>query len=165
MPSCYISRRMNNSFGYPTHHLANTLDIEVDEVSIYSGDVLNMLSRAPYNGCTFPLVRQIVFLIVTDKTMRESKKAKRNVVAFVQRVKQMAPNVNNIWVLPMDYDTLRYNSSPIYGSLVSQLFQLDSRIQYCEERSLMVNANLELDCICNLVHIKYTTGSNGKSLI
>ncbi|KAJ2055726.1 hypothetical protein GGI17_006542, partial [Coemansia sp. S146] len=161
----YLGYRLNNNLGYPIHHLAKTLDINIDEVSIYSGDALKMLSRAPYDGCAFPLVGKIDLLIVTDRTLREGKKAKKNVVAFVQRVKGMAPNVNNIWVLPKDYDTPRYNSSSIYGSLVSQLFQLASRIQYCEDMCLLIKVNLELDRIDNLVHIKYTAGSDDKSAI
>ncbi|KAJ2877347.1 hypothetical protein H4R27_006250 [Coemansia aciculifera] len=164
-PSCYFGYRLNNNLGYPTHHLASTLEIEIDEVSIYSGDALKMLSRAPYNGCAFPLVSKIDFLIVTDRTLREGKKAKKNVVAFVQRVKEMAPNVKDIRVLPKDYDTRRYYSSSIYSSLVSQLFQLASRIQYCEDRYLLLKVNIELDRIDNLVHIKYTAGSDDRSVI
>ncbi|KAJ2751356.1 hypothetical protein GGI19_004531, partial [Coemansia pectinata] len=164
-PSCYIGYRINNNLSYPTHHLARTLEIEIDEVSIYPGDALKMLSCAPYNGCAFPLVSKIDFLIATDRTLREGKKAKKNIVAVLQRVKEMAPNVNDIWVLPKDYDTPRYNSSSIYGSLVSQLFQLASHIQYCKDRYLLLKVNLEFDRIDNLVHIKYTAGSDEKSVI
>ncbi|KAJ2056265.1 hypothetical protein GGI17_006283 [Coemansia sp. S146] len=156
--SFYIGYRMNNNLGYPTHHLAKTLDIEIDEESIYSGEALMMLSRAPYNGCAFPLVRRIVFLIVTDDGLEEGKRTKRNIVAFVQRIKQMSPSVNDIWVRPMDYDAPRFfSSSPIYSSLVARLFQLAVRVQYGDAGAPMTSVNLLPYDFCNIVHIKCTT--------
>ncbi|KAJ2860451.1 hypothetical protein GGH94_005510 [Coemansia aciculifera] len=160
----YIGYRMNNNLGYPTHHLAKTLDVEIDEESIYSGKALKMLSRKPYNGCAFPLVCKIVFAIVTDKDL-EGKRAKSNITKFVQRIKQMAPKVDDIWVRPADYNATCYESSPIYGSLVSQLFQLAHRVQYGEAGEPVTSVDLELDGICNLVHIKCTTGDYDESFV
>ncbi|KAJ2059268.1 hypothetical protein GGI17_004509 [Coemansia sp. S146] len=119
-----------------------------------------MLSRAPYNGCTFPLVRRIVFAIVMDKHLEEGKRDKSNIAKFVRRIKQMAPSVNDIWVRPADYD-----SSPIYDSLVSQLFQLARRVQYGEADVPVTSVDLEPGGICNLVHIKCTTGDDDESFI
>ncbi|KAJ2840825.1 hypothetical protein FBU31_000083 [Coemansia sp. 'formosensis'] len=160
-----IGYRMSNGLGYPTHHLAKTLDIEIDEESIYSGEALNMLSLAPYDSCAFPLVRRIIFLIALEDGFREGTEIANNAAAFVQRIKQMAPNVDDIWVRPLDHDGPRYNSSYIYDSLVSQLFQLAVRVQYSEIRVPLVPVNLDLVGISNLVHIQCTVGQNGKSVI
>ncbi|KAJ2881218.1 hypothetical protein H4R27_004231 [Coemansia aciculifera] len=152
--SFYIGHRMNNNLGYPTHHLAKTLDIEIDEKGIYSGETLMMLSHAPYNGCAFPLVRKIVFHILVDENLKEDMETKRNIVAFVQRIKQMAPNVNDIWVRPVQHYAPRFSSSPIYNSLVSKLLQLAGRVQYGATNDPLTPVDLELASICKLVHIK-----------
>ncbi|KAJ2102237.1 hypothetical protein GGI09_001324 [Coemansia sp. S100] len=99
-PSVTISRHTNINLGYPTHHLAKTLDIKVDERGIYSGETLKMLSCAPYDGYSFPLVRRIVFLIFmeerlpgsSDKVLVGEEVAERNILDFVQHFKLMAPN-------------------------------------------------------------------------
>ncbi|KAJ2431514.1 hypothetical protein GGF41_000513 [Coemansia sp. RSA 2531] len=165
--SVTISRHTNINLGYPTHHLAKTLDIEVDEKSIYSGEALNMLSRAPYDGCAFPLVRRIVFIIVMDNGLKEDNRVKRNTVAFIQRIRQMAPNVDDICIRPANYDYSRYDSIPIYNILATQLFQLARRIQHdgIDEALIRVEPTLELDGIYNLVHIKYATGKSNHSFI
>ncbi|KAJ2056693.1 hypothetical protein GGI17_006062 [Coemansia sp. S146] len=154
---------MNNNLGYPTHHLAKTLDIEIDEESIYSGEALKMLSRSPYDGCAFPLVRRIVLLLVTDDGLKEGKKAKRNFVAFVRRIKQMAPNVNDIWVRPMDC-TVTFASSPSYGDLVARRLQLAVRVQYGEASALMTSVNLLPYDFRNIVHIECITGDYNQSI-
>ncbi|KAJ2757433.1 hypothetical protein GGI19_000034 [Coemansia pectinata] len=160
-----IGHRMNNNLGYPTHHLAKTLDIEIDEESIYSGEALKMLSRVPYDGCAFPLVRRIVFLLVTDDGLKESKKTKRNIVAFVRRIKQMAPNVNDIWVRPMDYDAPRASTSLNYGNLVVRLFQLAVRVQYGDVCAPMTSVSLLPYDFRNIMHIKCITGAYDQSFI
>ncbi|KAJ2258445.1 hypothetical protein GGI13_000598 [Coemansia sp. RSA 455] len=161
-----IGHHINTNLGYPTHHLANTLDIKVDERSIYSGEALKMLSRAPYAGYSFPLVRRIVFLIFeyeklpgnSDKVLVGKEVAERNILDFVQHIKLMAPSVDNIWVRPPSDITSHVSFSPIKNSLVSKIFQLANRIQYSNTDMLFarVDLNLELGGICNLVHIKFT---------
>ncbi|KAJ2838647.1 hypothetical protein FBU31_000874 [Coemansia sp. 'formosensis'] len=156
---------MNNGLSYPTHHLAKTLDIEIDKESIYSGEALNMFSLAPYDSCAFPLVRRIIFLIALEEGFREGTEIANNAAAFVQRIKQMAPNVDDIWVRPLDCDGPRYKASYIYDSLVSQLFQLAVRVQYSEISEPLGPVNLDLVGIYNLVHIQSTVGQNGKNMI
>ncbi|KAJ2860194.1 hypothetical protein GGH94_005662 [Coemansia aciculifera] len=140
---------MNNNLGYPTHHLAKTLDIEIDEESIYSGEALKMLSRSPYDGCAFPLVRRVVFLLVTDDGLKEGKRTKTNIVAFVRRIKQMAPNVNDIWVQPMDC-IVTFASSPSY--------------EYGEASTLMTSVNLLPYDFRNIVYIECITGDYNQSI-
>ncbi|KAJ2755841.1 hypothetical protein GGI19_001302, partial [Coemansia pectinata] len=141
---------MNNNLGYPTHNLARTLEIEIDEECIYSGAALSRLSRAPYDGCAFPLVRRIVLLLVTNDYLTEGMKTESNTVVFVQRIKEMVPNVNDIWVRPLDCDAPRYNTSHIYGRLVTLLFPLVGHIQYNRAVMPMMPAALLSSIACNL---------------
>ncbi|KAJ2826687.1 hypothetical protein FBU31_003377 [Coemansia sp. 'formosensis'] len=72
-----------NDLGHPTYHLAKELIIELDEGAIYSGALLGTLTRAPYEGCAFPLVRKLIlriFMDMTDDDYKEelSKRALRS---------------------------------------------------------------------------------------
>ncbi|KAJ2771593.1 hypothetical protein GGI18_005014, partial [Coemansia linderi] len=79
---------------HPPHQLATDLIIEVDERGIYSGQALRMLSREPYEGCAFPVVRRVTFGIVLGNNIRAKPSvAAANIAAFVQRVNEMAPKV------------------------------------------------------------------------
>ncbi|KAJ2068986.1 hypothetical protein GGI08_000588 [Coemansia sp. S2] len=150
----------------PEEESENTLDIEVDEIGIYLGEVLKMLSCAPYSSYSFSLVRRIVFLIFIDKkfpgnldkVLVGKEVAERNILDFVQHIKLMAPNTKDIWVRPPSDTSICVSSSPIYNSLVSKIFQLANCIQYSETNMLLalVELKLELGGICNLVHIKFT---------
>ncbi|KAJ2057351.1 hypothetical protein GGI17_005692 [Coemansia sp. S146] len=51
--------------GYPTHHLAKELEIELEEKDIYSGNALKTLSLAPYDGCAFPLARKVTIMLIS----------------------------------------------------------------------------------------------------
>ncbi|KAJ2873994.1 hypothetical protein GGH93_002794 [Coemansia aciculifera] len=55
---------------YSTHLLAREITVFLDERTVYSGEALEMISRAPYDGCSFPLARKITFLFVKDMTDR-----------------------------------------------------------------------------------------------
>ncbi|KAJ2116641.1 hypothetical protein IW146_001365 [Coemansia sp. RSA 922] len=164
--SFHIGYHININLGYPTPHLAKTLDIEVDEIGIYLGEVLKMLSCAPYSSYSFSLVRRIVFLIFIDekfpgnldKVLVGKEVAERNILDFVQHIKLMAPSTKDIWVRPPSDTSICVSSSPIYNSLVSKIFQLANCIQYSETNMLLalVELKLELGGICNLVHIKFT---------
>ncbi|KAJ2811666.1 hypothetical protein H4S07_001913, partial [Coemansia furcata] len=56
----------SNKPSYPTHHLAKELWLIFDIGSVYSGKALQMLSAAPYEGCAFPLVREIIFELTSE---------------------------------------------------------------------------------------------------
>ncbi|KAJ2864939.1 hypothetical protein GGH94_002586 [Coemansia aciculifera] len=168
--------RLLNDLGHPTHHLAKELIIELDEDGVYSGEALRMLTHAPYEGCALPQTRKLTFSIfmdVTDedydhhvrdlsyKRRRRSKTSpsngmydsyasdedddairpnvdkttdpsvlEANISAFVQRIRQMTPRVVDIEVLPKPFH-YGEESRGLYGSL------------------------LQLNQICNLVHISF----------
>ncbi|KAJ2577898.1 hypothetical protein GGH95_003475, partial [Coemansia sp. RSA 1836] len=54
---------------YPLHRLAEELKIDIFGQDIYSGKALEILSSVPYDGCAFPVVRKIEFLIYFKKRL------------------------------------------------------------------------------------------------
>ncbi|KAJ2745068.1 hypothetical protein GGI19_006541 [Coemansia pectinata] len=66
----------------------------------------------------------------------------------------MTPRVVDIEVLPKPFH-YGEESRGLYGSLVTQLFQLAKRITYCDGRATSVPVELQLNQICNLVHISF----------
>ncbi|KAJ2431279.1 hypothetical protein GGF41_000616 [Coemansia sp. RSA 2531] len=89
-----------------TYHLARNLVIELNARSIFSGEALQVLSAAPYEGVVFPQVRKLTVILFFN-TWREGRKytcdslqynIARNINEFIQRVKQMAPATNKVAV-------------------------------------------------------------------
>ncbi|KAJ1923848.1 hypothetical protein GGI09_004636 [Coemansia sp. S100] len=58
---CDPSYHMRNDLGYPIHYLAKKLINGRHEQAVYTGEALEALMNAPYEGCAFPLVRCITF--------------------------------------------------------------------------------------------------------
>ncbi|KAJ2750152.1 hypothetical protein GGI19_005267 [Coemansia pectinata] len=52
--------------GYPTHHLAKELRVKLDIKAVYTGKALQVLSDAPYEGRSFPLIRKLIFSLTGD---------------------------------------------------------------------------------------------------
>ncbi|KAJ2336649.1 hypothetical protein GGI00_000712 [Coemansia sp. RSA 2681] len=154
--------------GYPTRQLTKQLCILVDERAVCSGEALELLRRAPYAGCAFPLVCTLTFIFVSDRTNKsivpDSLQAEVNISAFAQRVKQMAPAASEIKVRPSHQEGFR-GITPRFGQLVSQLFQLVGRIDLDLSRECSAPIELQLDCICNLTHMAYKFGGLGLQLI
>ncbi|KAJ2870295.1 hypothetical protein GGH93_005680 [Coemansia aciculifera] len=148
--------------GYPTHHLAKEIVIDVGERTVYSGKALDILSQKPYNGCAFPRARTLTLAIVSDDDDEDEDDttslavAAVNINAFVQRVKRMAPVVTKIGVRPSGFARPYYITGHHFSSLVSQLFQLVSSIDYHSFFDSRVPVELQLDGIRNLSHIRYT---------
>ncbi|KAJ2753679.1 hypothetical protein GGI19_002968 [Coemansia pectinata] len=126
---------------------------------ICSGQALKMLSRAPYNGCAFPLVRSITFNFIPPPWRRRNYivasrlRTNANFSAFVQRIKEMSPRLDKVNVAVHEYSPYRSQSTiQDFSSLVSQLFQLASRIEY-NTHIETAPMELQLNAVRNLVHI------------
>ncbi|KAJ2111309.1 hypothetical protein IW146_005448 [Coemansia sp. RSA 922] len=135
------------------------LEIVTNEGTTYSGEALDMLSHPPYDGCSFPNVRKLVLDLTTNGVrhdrMASSPRDMANIIAFVQRVKEMAPKVRHIRVIP--YSAFHCDSiSPNFNCLVSQLFGHATCVEYGKFRNNAVPVRLQLSDIRNLVYIKYT---------
>ncbi|KAJ2756340.1 hypothetical protein GGI19_000941 [Coemansia pectinata] len=143
---------------YPTNRLAKKLEVTLDVWDIYSGKSLQQLSTTPYDNCAFPLVRTLIFNIRVYKQSEEegdydhSKEdykipppgAEANILAFVQRVKDMAPaasvvylDVRGIYYEPFEGD------DPLVISLVSQLYRIvETTVITDRNRDLVFNPDL-----------------------
>ncbi|KAJ2061146.1 hypothetical protein GGI17_003256 [Coemansia sp. S146] len=153
--------------GYSTHHLAKDITVFLDEQSVYSGEALEVISRAPYDGCSFPLARKTAFIFVKDTTDRvdedvwnDPSKAEVNIDAFVNRIKQMAPLVGEITVQPAARDDMPSKYNHHFGDLVSRLYQLSCRIVYRCAMYTPDPVRLQRNIICNLSHLSYNSDSS-----
>ncbi|KAJ2069206.1 hypothetical protein GGI08_000471, partial [Coemansia sp. S2] len=183
--------RLLYDFRYPTHHLARELVIELLAKDIYSGKALRCLSQAPYDGCAFPLVRRITFIvfvdtIYTDYEAHDSAWVSRmnelfnlgednatgladiedrttdpleieaNISSFVQRVKEMAPELGEIEVRLVS-DTRPERTDRHVEELISQLFRLVSRVTYRDYDGYSAAVDLQINPVSNLVHIEHSS--------
>ncbi|KAJ2741303.1 hypothetical protein GGI20_005277 [Coemansia sp. BCRC 34301] len=148
--------------GHPTNLQAKELEIELEEPDIYSGAALMTLLCVPYQDLDFPLVRKISILFISDDMddysegcLTSQSKAATNIGAFVERIKQMALQVDGVRVSPKDFDQLPEVSNSFFSSLVLQLFQIATRIEYSHVDDLTIPSELQLSRINSLVTIKY----------
>ncbi|KAJ2883011.1 hypothetical protein H4R27_003052 [Coemansia aciculifera] len=86
--------------------------------------------------------------------------AEANIGAFVERIKQMAPLVDEIRVQPVDCDNMPSTSDQQFGDLASRLYQLAYRVKYSCFSYTADPIWLQQDVICNLSHISYTSASD-----
>ncbi|KAJ1922919.1 hypothetical protein LPJ71_001033 [Coemansia sp. S17] len=156
--------------GHTTHHLAKELEIELDERAVYSGMALEALSRAPYDGCAFPLVRKIALSLAMEELDDEDEgievdlsRAEANIREFVERIKQIAPTVSEIRVQLGDFETELTDN--LVGYLASQLYQLVGRIDYDYQIGTTAPIWQHLDTIRNLTHITYTSADSDKGVL
>ncbi|KAJ2069181.1 hypothetical protein GGI08_000487 [Coemansia sp. S2] len=93
----------------PSHQTAKELTLKFDAWAVYSGKALEHLSTARFEGCPFPHVRVLlVTLHINPKEAGDGDEfipaitkdypleMTANTTAFVQRLKQMAPGINEV---------------------------------------------------------------------
>ncbi|KAJ2061154.1 hypothetical protein GGI17_003264 [Coemansia sp. S146] len=150
--------------GYPTFYLAKELDIEIRKDVVYTGKVLDMLSRSPYDGCVFPWVSNITFIFHSnepdDDIVADPVQFKANIRAFSQWVKAVAPKVRNIWVLPASLGrppeiTSCYFGSSLPSSIFSSEGDMTQSLQLAQQnvstlQSLVLESNHDIN-VCGLV--------------
>ncbi|KAJ2810505.1 hypothetical protein H4S07_002635, partial [Coemansia furcata] len=150
--------RMLNYLGYPTHRLAKDIAIFICDQAVYSGKALEVMSRAPYSGCAFPLARKISFYFV-DEAMDVDENGRgfeANIGAFVERIKHMAPLVSEIRVQANNLNACAVFNR-YFSDLASRLYRPAHRIDYAHVLDNGDPILLQLDMICNLTHISYTS--------
>ncbi|KAJ2867188.1 hypothetical protein GGH94_000991 [Coemansia aciculifera] len=157
-----VDYRTLNNLGYSTHHSAKDITVLLDERTVYSGEALEVISRAPYDGCSFPLARKIAFTFVKERkdVMNDPLLVGANIVAFVERIKQMAPLVGEISVLIVDCDDMRGIADQHFGDLASRLYQLAYRVEYNYILDTEDSMRLQLDMIRNLTYLSYNSDSS-----
>ncbi|KAJ2460815.1 hypothetical protein GGF42_000592 [Coemansia sp. RSA 2424] len=148
------------------HHTPNSvreLHFVVSIQSISSGEALDRLSHAPFDTCAFPKAGTISCIfdlsLLPPYDAELTTDIEANVCAFVSRVKQIIPSPKDVCVQPSFVDTHMPQASGYhYGSLVTQLFQLASRVSYLAMLDSLP-MELQADNICGLVHFSYQSSS------
>ncbi|KAJ2885178.1 hypothetical protein H4R27_001549 [Coemansia aciculifera] len=162
-----VDYRTRNYLGYSTHHLAKDVTVFLDERTVYSGEALEVISRAPYAGCPFSLARKVAFIFVKEATDRADEdiwndllRAEANIDAFVNRIKLIAPLVAEIRVQPADRGGMPSISNQHFSDLASRLYQTAHCVEYGYGLDVADSMRLQLDIICNLTHISYASSSS-----
>ncbi|KAJ2868233.1 hypothetical protein GGH94_000220 [Coemansia aciculifera] len=136
--------------------------IKVDSMAVFNGQADEFLLRAPFNDCSLPLARTLMFSfglwqLEYAKRVLDSldpAETRANIRAFVGRVKQMAPRANEIRLeLVMELAEPPNIVKKYFGSLATQLYQL---VDWVELRSYssLARMGLQLHKVRDLVHIK-----------
>ncbi|KAJ2417267.1 hypothetical protein GGI10_000327 [Coemansia sp. RSA 2530] len=117
-----------------------------------------MLSREPYEGCAFPVVRRVTFGIVLGNNIRAKPSvAVANIAAFVQRVNEMAPKVKCFILSPKSSKVYSHSTGHYLDDLVTQLFQLVKQAVFERPEAFLSFQELRLDGVCNLASIRHST--------
>ncbi|KAJ2024149.1 hypothetical protein IWW57_003851 [Coemansia sp. S610] len=159
--------------GIPKYRFAKELCLWLDEQSVYSGKMLDMLLRESYDVGTFPMARSMLLCfmplplpedgIEVESIDIDSDEAEANLNAFVQHIKLMAPNVSNIKV--WGSDNRRYQpfaSSSRFQTLSARLYMLTNSIGFVST-SENLKIDLPLSLIHDVAHINYSSSEcNGQ---
>ncbi|KAJ2508791.1 hypothetical protein IWW47_000425 [Coemansia sp. RSA 2052] len=154
---------------YPTLHLATDLYLNLSIWSIYAGTALQQLSSAPYEDCAFPLVRQLTIgLCLGDKLKQISESrpptsldsyppdTTANIAAFVQRVRQMMPDIRKVDVGPdPSVQQLVVQRNAHIMDLIQQLYDVVEVKTVITHGCGVLVEYLDLEPIRNLVHVAY----------
>ncbi|KAJ2789004.1 hypothetical protein GGI18_002646, partial [Coemansia linderi] len=152
--------------GYPTDDLAKDVTVILDERNVFSGKALDRISRMPYGNGVFLRARTVKFHFVEDymdgnKSIAiDLSRADVNICAFVERIKRMAPLVSEIKVELAGRDDFPSKINQPFSDLVSQLYQLVSRIDYYHSSGEPDLLHLRLDATNYLSHINYSSESD-----
>ncbi|KAJ2486847.1 hypothetical protein IWW47_005473, partial [Coemansia sp. RSA 2052] len=135
----------------------------------FCGKALRQLSGAPYEGCTFPLVRQLeIRLTLGDEYSnalscypsssfdRYPPDTTANIAAFVQRVKQVAPDIRKVeaWSYS-DVEELVKRRDIHAVDLIKQLYGIVKTKTAITGYCRLLVEYLDLEPIRNLVHVAY----------
>ncbi|KAJ2460565.1 hypothetical protein GGF42_000759, partial [Coemansia sp. RSA 2424] len=152
------SAPQSTSNGPNAHLMAKTLDINVGMPCIYSGRALEMLTRAQYDSCVFPVVRSLTlncsFNLLScqkDKSINPAM-ASANTTAFSQRLLQIAPRARKLVVSNCDARGWSPCIAHDFRLLVSELVPAVEQLEYnVKEQDHDIIPTF--DGVCNLVHI------------
>ncbi|KAJ2461536.1 hypothetical protein GGF42_000125 [Coemansia sp. RSA 2424] len=152
-----------NRRSHAAYRLIRRLALSLDLHYIFSGRALQLLSREPFGNDLFPKTRVVKFDLRWYKNDMDRQLgaafrlayAEANICAFVQRIKQLAPMVNEIVVEPQFEPFVHEgNTAHFFGSLISQLWQLASRARY-EAFGPYTPMTPRLEAFPNLTRITY----------
>ncbi|KAJ2741443.1 hypothetical protein GGI20_005183 [Coemansia sp. BCRC 34301] len=149
----------------PHHHLSREIHVILCKKDLYTGRTTEALSRAPFDGCAFPMARKFVFtfcktagedLVWHDGQQKNAAaraaKIETNISAFVWRIKQMAPMATDFEVVGSAVSVSLPRDSEHVEHFLTQLFQTATRAVYnVDDKNMPLGLNTV--CISGLVHI------------
>ncbi|KAJ2015125.1 hypothetical protein GGI14_004464, partial [Coemansia sp. S680] len=153
-------------FEPPVRCLVKEIELVLCEAEIYNGDTLEQISREEYRDLQLPLAQRIRIIFTGDDKYNDKDEinvyeAETNVSAFLQWIRQLAPKLAEIDLCAPFSTGRAYRSlDQHYGGLVKRLLQLAKRVAFSENERC-VTSMLQLDGICDLVHLRY--GIHGDS--
>ncbi|KAJ2460648.1 hypothetical protein GGF42_000701, partial [Coemansia sp. RSA 2424] len=181
----YVGSRLSwplrfRKIDYPTHQLAKHLIYEVSFRSIYSGKALQWLSSAPYDGCAFPLVRKLAIRLCLDDEYRQIYEGNHppggldsyppettaNIAAFVQRVKQVAPDIRkvDVWSYSNAEELVKRRDIHIMD-LIQQLYDIVEVKAAITRDSVVLVEYMDLEPIRDLVRVAYRIEATSSRII
>ncbi|KAJ2055987.1 hypothetical protein GGI17_006423 [Coemansia sp. S146] len=176
-----VDYRTLNHLGYSTHHSAKDVTVFLDERAVYSGEALEMVSRAPYGGCYLPLARKIAFIFVREKKgvkgedvetdeetgMDEEAGADKDIgtdedigIDPLIAEANIGAFVERIKQMAPSVGEIKVQPANLDDMPTSRLYQLTSRVEYGCIYSTAYPMRLQLDTIRNLIHVNYTSDSS-----
>ncbi|KAJ2873663.1 hypothetical protein GGH93_003054 [Coemansia aciculifera] len=156
-------------FAGPFHLVAQEVRILMRPWAVYSGKALMILSRFPYNGCSFPLARTLeIYLhgsLATEDATAVPPGAEINISAFVRRIGQMAPKLNLVRLSggldPSNHADTTYR---LIDSLTTQLLQLVDRVELTHGFNRAPHF-LQVDTIRNLTYVHSYFGIGSEQIV
>ncbi|KAJ1670035.1 hypothetical protein GGF38_001806, partial [Coemansia sp. RSA 25] len=172
----------DRELGYPTHHLASKLDISLHLQSIFTGEALQLLSSAPYDGCAFPLVRALSIdinidclgeanLDGSDDSLTGERNAycpdtAANITAFVSRLKEMAPASGKLNATHTDsIGGLLEHRNAHFMDLAQQLFSFNEKRTETAYDKDSLDCYVDLRPISDLAYIRCSIESEPDAVI
>ncbi|KAJ2813860.1 hypothetical protein H4S07_000344, partial [Coemansia furcata] len=137
------------------------IQLRVHVCDIYEGQALQQLTVKPYDVCAFRNVRELTFDLVTECSWDENSEytfegAEANILAFVQRIKEMAPRVNTVYIGITDIDgELILRSGTRMRFLLSNLSKLTSTTLLINSGALLMECpDIALACQLTCIEVE-----------
>ncbi|KAJ2469195.1 hypothetical protein GGI03_000512, partial [Coemansia sp. RSA 2337] len=180
--TCKLWPKLLEKVDHARNHFSKELTITLSVWDIYLGESLKQLSSGLHVGCAFPSVRKLSFHLITNDGFREPHEivlevvnngvpklchvrffkstngkfppnTAANIAAFVRRIKEMAPMVNEVHVMnDIKRRELSQRQNAHFVDLVRQLYGVfDMTIISGADEPVLGSMDLEL--VRNLVRL------------
>ncbi|KAJ2055107.1 hypothetical protein GGI17_006739, partial [Coemansia sp. S146] len=146
--------RTRNHLGYSTHHLAKGLTVFLDKRAAYSGEALEMVSHAPYGGCYLLLACKIASIFVREKKGMKDEDTENDKDTETGEDIGMDEDIG---IDPLAADA---NIGMFVNCIKEAVPLVASRIEYAYDLDTTDLMWLDLDMICTLSHVSYTSTSS-----
>ncbi|KAJ2864667.1 hypothetical protein GGH94_002757 [Coemansia aciculifera] len=136
------------------------MQIRVYVDNVYGGQVLRQLLTKPHDGWAFPLTRELTFDLVTECHYDEDNDhlpldTDANILAFTERIKEIIPRVNKVYIGITDMDgELVTGSGKHLRFLISKLSELTDTILLTHGCEQLVKCP-DLVPVCKLTCIEF----------